>query len=29
MQNGVTIGGEKFLAIKADDQSVYGKKVTP
>ncbi|KAL4762465.1 profilin [Aspergillus foveolatus] len=26
MQNGVTIGGEKFLAIKADDQSVYGKK---
>ncbi|RDW67315.1 profilin [Aspergillus mulundensis] len=26
MQNGVTIGGEKFLAIKADEQSVYGKK---
>ncbi|KAL4900837.1 hypothetical protein BDW74DRAFT_90979 [Aspergillus multicolor] len=26
MQNGVTIGGEKFLAIKADDRSVYAKK---
>ncbi|KAL3481438.1 profilin [Aspergillus californicus] len=26
MQNGFTIGGEKFLAIKADERSVYGKK---
>ncbi|KAL4864318.1 hypothetical protein BDV12DRAFT_176310 [Aspergillus spectabilis] len=26
MQHGFTIGGEKFLAIKADDRSLYGKK---
>ncbi|GAB1211603.1 hypothetical protein ATERTT37_000726 [Aspergillus terreus] len=24
--NGLTIGGEKFVAIKADDRSIYGKK---
>ncbi|KAL4914397.1 profilin [Aspergillus aurantiobrunneus] len=26
MQNGFSIGGEKFFAIKADERSVYGKK---
>ncbi|KAJ0421111.1 profilin [Aspergillus carlsbadensis] len=26
MQNGFTIGGEKFFAIRADDRSLYGKK---
>ncbi|KAL4945789.1 hypothetical protein BDV06DRAFT_184147 [Aspergillus oleicola] len=26
MQHGFTLGGEKFLAIKADERSVYGKK---
>ena len=25
--NGLTIGGDKFFAIKADDRSIYGKKV--
>ncbi|KAE8140594.1 profilin [Aspergillus pseudotamarii] len=26
MQNGFKVGGEKFLAIRADDRSLYGKK---
>ncbi|KAL2832566.1 profilin [Aspergillus cavernicola] len=26
MQNGFSIGGEKFFSIKADDRSLYGKK---
>lgn len=25
--NGLTIGGDKFFAIRADDRSIYGKKV--
>ncbi|KAL4890568.1 profilin [Aspergillus ambiguus] len=24
--NGLTVGGEKFVAIKADERSIYGKK---
>ncbi|KAB8245666.1 profilin [Aspergillus flavus] len=26
MANGIKVGGEKFVAIKADDRSLYGKK---
>ncbi|RJE24729.1 hypothetical protein PHISCL_02938 [Aspergillus sclerotialis] len=26
LQNGFVIGGDKFLAIRADDRSLYGKK---
>lgn len=26
MQNGFTVGGEKFVAIRADERSLYGKK---
>ena len=25
--NGFTVGGDKFFAIRADDRSIYGKKV--
>jgi profilin len=27
-QNGIYISGEKYFALRADDRSVYGKKVT-
>lgn len=27
MQNGFVVGGDKFFAIRADDRSLYGKKV--
>jgi len=26
---GLHIGGERFIVIKADDRSIYGKKVRP
>ena len=28
-EKGVTIKGQKYFTIKADDRSIYGKKVPP
>lgn len=27
-ENGLTVGGDKFFAIRADERSIYGKKVS-